>query len=92
MQLRESGIVVYHMQDVIHRRTGTHLREVFIERDRVDYDRAIVLTVYPLGVGFAALIFGFVLSGAVFYTEFRYVTKKFGVLRIFHSAYERERN
>ncbi|XP_031786906.1 glutamate receptor U1 isoform X2 [Nasonia vitripennis] len=76
MRLKESGIILYQMVHVVHRRTGTHLREVFIEHDNIDFNKFIDLAINPLGVGFAILIFGLLLATLVFYSEVRAVQGK----------------
>lgn len=61
----------YHMKHVIQRRTELRLYDVFIERDRPEEDVAIVLSINPLGAGFATLILGLVVASIVFYKELR---------------------
>ncbi|XP_023317155.1 glutamate receptor U1-like [Trichogramma pretiosum] len=76
MRLTESGIVLYHMGNVIHRRTGSKLREVFVEYDNIDYDRAVVLTINPLSAAFFILLIGLTMASLVFYAEIGYGRRK----------------
>lgn len=69
MYMRESGIIHYHMTDVIRRRTGRRLYGVFKEHDRPEEDVAIVLSINPLGACFATWILGLAIASLVFYRE-----------------------
>ncbi|XP_043468883.1 uncharacterized protein LOC122502754 [Leptopilina heterotoma] len=93
--LREGGITLYHLKDVIRRRAVHSLREVLVEYDYVDEGVAIILNLTPLGGAFSLLIVGFCLSTFVFYLELRSVrgTKSvFSVLRVIHEKKSREEN
>lgn len=91
--LREGGITLYHLKDVIRRRAAHSLREVLVEYDYVDEGVAIILNLTPLGGAFSLLIVGFCLSTFVFYLELRSVcgTKSvFSVLRVIHEKKSQE--
>ncbi|XP_057334918.1 uncharacterized protein LOC130673760 isoform X1 [Microplitis mediator] len=68
--LKETGLSVYHLQDVIYRRTPLHLREVLIERD-IETQEAKALRLLPLSAGFAFLFFGLFISFVVFCFELK---------------------
>ncbi|KAG6795400.1 hypothetical protein HZU73_09183 [Apis mellifera caucasica] len=79
--LKESGIVIWHLRDVIRRRGNYNFREVFIERDR--YDGSVqVLGLTPLGAGFSLLLVGFFIATLVFCLELKHFVGKMCDLRI----------
>ncbi|KAJ8687192.1 hypothetical protein QAD02_022986 [Eretmocerus hayati] len=68
-RLKESGIIQYHLENVLHRRAGSYLRSVFIEHDTIDPDRVMTLTMNSLSPAFAVLIFGILVASSAFYLE-----------------------
>ncbi|XP_031773640.1 uncharacterized protein LOC100865801 isoform X2 [Apis florea] len=76
--LKETGIVIWHLRDVIRRRGNYNFREVFIERD--GYDGSVqVLGLMPLGAGFSLLLVGFLISTLVFCLELKHVSGKISI-------------
>lgn len=76
--LKETGIVIWHLRDVIRRRGNYNFREVFIERD--GYDGSVqVLGLMPLGAGFSLLLVGFLISTLVFCLELKRVSGKISI-------------
>ncbi|XP_053978467.1 uncharacterized protein LOC128876273 isoform X1 [Hylaeus volcanicus] len=68
--LKETGITVWHLRNVIRRRDCSNLREVLIEHD--GYDGSIqVLGLTPLAAGFSLLIAGSSMAVFVFYLELK---------------------
>lgn len=67
--LREGGITLYHLKDVIRRRAFQSLHEVLVEYDYIDEKVALILNLTPLAGAFSILIAGFLLSTFVFYLE-----------------------
>lgn len=84
--LKETGIVIWHLRDVIRRRGNYNFREVFIERDR--YDGSVqVLGLTPLGAGFSLLLIGFFIATLIFCLElyninWKQIIEKISVLRV----------
>lgn len=76
--LKETGIVIWHLRDVIRRRGNYNFREVFIERDGYD-GRVQVLGLMPLGAGFSLLLVGFLISTLVFCLELKRVSGKISI-------------
>ncbi|XP_043511096.1 ionotropic receptor 21a-like [Frieseomelitta varia] len=73
LRLRETGIIIGHLRDVIRRRDSYNLREVTVEHDR--YDGSIqVLGLMPLGAGFFLLFVGSLIASMTFYLELRRAT------------------
>lgn len=74
LRLRESGVIIWHLRDVIRRRDNYNLREVTVEHDR--YDGSIkVLGLMPLGAGFFLLFIGSLTASLTFYLELRRAAK-----------------
>ncbi|XP_043794564.1 uncharacterized protein LOC122715979 [Apis laboriosa] len=84
--LKETGIVIWHLRDVIRRRGNYNFRQVFIERDR--YDGSVqVLGLTPLGAGFSLLLVGFFIATLIFCLElfninWKQIIEKISVLRV----------
>ncbi|KAK2580665.1 hypothetical protein KPH14_007768 [Odynerus spinipes] len=74
LRLKESGIITFHLHDVLRRRASFNLREVLIEHDGRD-GRTRVLTLTPLGAAFSLLFFGLSISTLIFYLEIKYACK-----------------
>ena len=73
MLLRESGIMAYHLSDVIYRRSTTALREVLVEYD-TKFVGPKILTLTPLATSFSVLILGLFISTIVFVLELKSFT------------------
>ncbi|XP_034952698.1 uncharacterized protein [Chelonus insularis] len=73
--IRETGLAMYHLNNVIHRRTSINLREVLIEHD-VEANEATALIMTPLGAGFTMLIIGHLVALVMFYVELRSINQK----------------
>lgn len=82
LRLKESGIITFHLQDVLRRRASFNLREVLTEHDGKD-GRIRVLTLMPLGAAFSLLFFGLLISTLVFYLEIKYARKSKSTRKIF---------
>ena len=68
LRLKEAGITIWHLRDVIRRRDSYNLRRVLIEYD--GYDGSVqVLGLTPLAAGFSLLLVGASIAGLVFYLE-----------------------
>lgn len=81
LQLRESGLVMYHLRDAITRRTSMSLREVVIEHDvQTDEVRALMLT--PLGAGFLLLFVGYFLATLAFFFELKSAKRNISIVEI----------
>ncbi|XP_029673643.1 glutamate receptor 3.4-like [Formica exsecta] len=80
--LRESGIIYFHLGDVIRRRANFNLREVLKEYDNLDKS-ARVLGLTPLGAGFTALIVGFLASTIVFFYELKQAAGSRSIREVF---------
>ncbi|XP_050482745.1 uncharacterized protein LOC126869794 isoform X1 [Bombus huntii] len=72
--LKETGIVIWHLRDVIRRRDNYNLREVLVEHDKYD-GHVQVLGLMPLGAGFSLLLVGMSIATFVFYLELRRTAK-----------------
>ncbi|KAH0534485.1 hypothetical protein KQX54_004415 [Cotesia glomerata] len=59
--MRETGIVTYHIKDVIYRKTSKSLRQVLVEYDIVT-ETTHALELLPLSAAFAFLFFGLFIS------------------------------
>ncbi|KAL6427163.1 hypothetical protein ACFW04_008664 [Cataglyphis niger] len=84
--LRESGIIYFHLGDVIHRRANFNLREVLKEYDNLDKS-ARVLGLTPLGAGFIALIVGLLASTIVFFYELKQAAGSRSIREIFQEIH-----
>ena len=73
--LRESGLVRYHLDDVLYRRTFSALRDVKIEHD-VNEGGPRVLKLVPLGAGFTLYFVGLFISTIVFYFELKSASRQ----------------
>lgn len=71
LRLRESGIITFHLHDVLRRRADFNLREILVEYDGKD-GSVRVLTLVPLGAAFFLLLLGLSISTLVFYLEIKY--------------------
>ncbi|XP_070170936.1 uncharacterized protein [Polyergus mexicanus] len=80
--LRESGIIYFHLGDVIRRRANFNLREVLKEYDNLDKS-ARVLGLTPLGAGFIALIVGLLASTIVFFYELKQAAGSRSIRQVF---------
>ncbi|XP_050452341.1 uncharacterized protein LOC126851974 isoform X2 [Cataglyphis hispanica] len=80
--LRESGIIYFHLGDVIHRRANFNLREVLKEYDNLDKS-VRVLGLTPLGAGFIALIVGLLASTIVFFYELKQAAGSRSIREVF---------
>lgn len=80
--MRESGIIYFHLGDVIHRRANFNLREVLKEYDNLDKS-ARVLGLTPLGAGFIALIVGLLASTIVFFYELKQAAGSRSIREVF---------
>lgn len=68
LRLKEAGITIWHLRDVIRRRNSFNLRQLLIEHDR--YDGSVqVLGLTPLAAGYSLLLVGASIAGLVFYLE-----------------------
>ena len=80
--LKEGGITLYHLKDVIRRRASQSLFEVLIEHDFPDDGVARVLELTPLGAAFSFLILGFLVSTIVFFLELHSVRGSKSILAV----------
>ncbi|XP_076549044.1 uncharacterized protein LOC117600898 isoform X2 [Osmia lignaria lignaria] len=81
MWLKETGITVWHLRNVIRRRDNYNLREVRLEHD--GYDGSVqVLGLTPLGAGFSLLLVGLSIATFVFYLELKHAAKSTSVREI----------
>lgn len=80
--MRESGIIYFHLGDVIRRRANFNLREVLKEYDNLDKS-ARVLGLTPLGAGFTALIVGLLASTIVFFYELKQAAGSRSIREVF---------
>ncbi|EGI62879.1 Glutamate receptor delta-1 subunit [Acromyrmex echinatior] len=88
--LRESGIALFHLNNVMHRRINFNLREVVKEHDGLDgIYRRLGLT--PLGVGFLVLIVGLLASTIVFFYELKQVSNSRSIREIFHDIHKKRK-
>lgn len=84
LSLRESGIVIRHLNDVYDRHDTQNLREVLVEHDR--YDGTVhVLGLTPLAAGFSLLLFGSLAAAVVFYMELRCAARATPIRHILRS-------
>lgn len=84
LSLRESGIVIRHLNDVYDRHDSQNLREVLVEHDR--YDGTVhVLGLTPLAAGFSLLLFGSLAAAVVFYMELRCAARATPIRHILRS-------
>ncbi|KOC68373.1 hypothetical protein WH47_03531 [Habropoda laboriosa] len=68
--LKETGITIWHLRDVIRSRASYNLHEVLVEHD--GYDGSVqVLGLTPLGAGFSLLLVGTSIATLVFYLELK---------------------
>ncbi|XP_076669091.1 glutamate receptor ionotropic, delta-1 [Andrena cerasifolii] len=68
LRLKEAGITIWHLRDVIRRRDSYNLRQVLIEHD--GYDGSVqVLGLTPLAAGFSLLLIGATIAVLVFHLE-----------------------
>lgn len=81
--MRESGIIYFHLGDVIHRRANFNLREVLKEYDNNLDKSARVLGLTPLGAGFIALIVGLLASTIVFFYELKQAAGSRSIREVF---------
>ncbi|XP_076751512.1 ionotropic receptor 21a [Xylocopa sonorina] len=72
--LKETGITIWHLRDVIRRRDSYNLREVLVEHDAYD-GNAQILGLTPLGAGFSLLLVGSAIATIVFYLELKRAAK-----------------
>ncbi|RLZ02267.1 Ionotrophic receptor 101 [Cephus cinctus] len=72
LRIKEGGLNIFHLEDVVRRRAGLSLREVLVERDKND-GVPRVLSITPLGAGFSFLLVGLLVSCVTFYLEIRSV-------------------
>lgn len=80
--LRESGIALFHLNNVMHRRISFNLREVVKEHDSLDgIYRRLGLT--PLGVGFLVLIVGLLASTIIFFYELKQASNSRSIREVF---------
>ncbi|XP_063976296.1 glutamate receptor ionotropic, kainate glr-3-like [Diachasmimorpha longicaudata] len=68
-RLTETGLVEYHLRDVIRRRVNGSHRDVFIEHDGENTDGPRALKLKPLGAGFVVLLIGYIIATIIFYFE-----------------------
>ncbi|CAL7946158.1 unnamed protein product [Xylocopa violacea] len=74
MWLKETGITIWHLRDVIRRRDSYNLREVLVEHDAYD-GHAQILGLTPFGAGFSLLLVGSTIATIVFYLELKRAAK-----------------
>ncbi|XP_035729755.1 glutamate receptor U1-like isoform X1 [Vespa mandarinia] len=91
LRLRESGIITFHLQDVLRRRAGFNLREVLVEYDGKD-GRLRVLTLIPLGAAFFLLLLGLSISTLVFYLELKYKNDSKSIREILRDIDQKRRS
>ncbi|XP_076391332.1 uncharacterized protein LOC100883035 isoform X2 [Megachile rotundata] len=78
--LRETGITIWHLRNVIRKRNNYNLRKVLVEQDGYDGSTQ-VLGLTPLGAGFSLLLVGLSMSMLVFYLELKYAARKSNSIR-----------
>ena len=71
--LRDSGIMAYHLSDVINRRSIAAQRQVLEDYDEKSVHPR-VLTLTPLAISFSVLILGLFISTIVFFLELKSFT------------------
>ncbi|XP_076630643.1 uncharacterized protein LOC143346440 [Colletes latitarsis] len=82
--LKQTGIVNWHMRNVIRRRSSYNLRDVLVEHD--GYDGSVqILGLTPLAAGFSLLVVGLSIAGLVFYLELKRATGSTSVYRVLRS-------
>ncbi|KAG5344118.1 GLRK protein, partial [Acromyrmex charruanus] len=88
--LRESGIALFHLNNIMHRRISFNLREVVKEHDGLDgiYKR---LGLTPLGVGFLVLIVGLLASTIVFFYELKQASNSRSIREIFQDIHKKRK-
>ncbi|KYN30997.1 Glutamate receptor U1 [Trachymyrmex septentrionalis] len=88
--LRESGIALFHLNNVMHRRISFNLREVVKEHDGLDgIYRRLGLT--PLGVGFLVLIVGLLASTIVFFYELKQASNSRSICEAFRDIHKKRK-
>ncbi|THK32956.1 glutamate receptor ionotropic, delta-2 [Diachasma alloeum] len=70
-RLTETGLVEYHLRDVIRRRVNGSLRDVFIEHDGENTNGPRALKLKPLGAAFIILLAGYVVATIILYFELK---------------------
>ncbi|KAI4494501.1 hypothetical protein M0802_008822 [Mischocyttarus mexicanus] len=90
LRLKESGIVTFHLQDVVRRRASFNLREILIEYDGKNGLRA--LNLIPLGAAFVLLILGLSISSIVFYLEIKYANKSKSICENLRDVYQKRKS
>ncbi|KYN07606.1 Glutamate receptor [Cyphomyrmex costatus] len=88
--LRESGIALFHLNNVMHRRISFNLREVVKEHDGFDgiYKR---LGLTPLGVGFLTLIVGLLASTIRFFYELKQASNSRSIREVFRDIQKKRK-
>lgn len=83
--MRQSGLIYFHLDDVLRRRANFNLREVFKEYDNLD-NRVRVLGLMPLSAGFVALIVGLLASTIVFFYELKQAAGSRSIREVFREV------
>ncbi|XP_043589910.1 uncharacterized protein LOC122570923 isoform X3 [Bombus pyrosoma] len=78
LRIKETGIIIWHLRDVIRRRDNYNLREVLVEHDKYD-GHVQVLGLMPLSAGFSLLLVGMSIATFVFYLELKRTAKTVSV-------------
>ncbi|KAL2716729.1 glutamate receptor U1 [Vespula squamosa] len=91
LRLRESGIITFHLHDVLRRRASFNLREVLVEYDGKD-GSIRVLTLTPLGAAFFLLFVGLSISTLVFYFEIKYKNNSKSIRQILRDIDRKRRS
>lgn len=74
LRIKETGIVIWHLRDVIRKRDNYNLREVLVEHDKYD-GHVQVLGLTPLSAGFSLLLVGMSIATFIFYLELKRTAK-----------------
>ncbi|XP_076245975.1 uncharacterized protein LOC143186286 [Calliopsis andreniformis] len=81
LYLKETGITIWHLRDIIRKRDSYNLREVLQEHD--GYDGSVqVLGLTPLGAGFSLLLVGSSIAILVFYVELKRAAKSTSIREV----------
>ncbi|CAK9806164.1 Glutamate receptor U1 [Anthophora quadrimaculata] len=75
LYLKETGITIWHLRDVIRSLGSYNLHEVLVEHDGYD-GNVQVLGLTPLGAGFSLLLVGSSIASLVFYLELKHAAAK----------------